>query len=259
MSRWATAWAGCFFVVACGGSFASSDSTPAPDGGTGGSAGNATGSGSSGGTATGGSATGGSSSGGGSSGAAGNDAGSTCPPMSGCASRSQCSDGCNTCFCSNGMWACTARACPGDASVIGRVPQNHRPSSKACPTDRPPGFVDPVCTMSGGLDQCKTDQDCTNGRNGRCYTNSGGARCLGNACSYDACFGDSDCQGNVPCECRAGEAHGANICVTGSNCRVDADCGQAGFCSRSGVSNCSFAYFCHAPSDECVDDADCKN
>jgi hypothetical protein len=262
MSRWASAVAGCFFAVACGGSFASNDSTPPPDGGTGGSDGNATGGGSSGTSATGGS----------SSGAAGNDAGSTSPPIPVCMPGQSFATGSHYCYCAgagtNGMYmyVCTPvggtggmGGGPSDASLMGRVPQNHRPSSKACPIDRPPGFVDPVCSMSGGIDQCKTDQDCTNGKNGRCYTNSGGARCLGNTCSYDGCFGDGDCQGNVPCECRASEAHGANICVGNSNCRVDADCGPGGFCSRSGVSNCSFGYFCHTPSDECVDDADCKN
>jgi hypothetical protein len=51
---------------------------------------------------------------GGSSGAtdAGQDSGNTCPLMPGCTSRTTCNDGCNTCVCSNGQWACTARACP---------------------------------------------------------------------------------------------------------------------------------------------------
>jgi hypothetical protein len=43
---------------------------------------------------------------------AGQDSGNLCPPMPGCTSRTSCNDGCNTCVCANGQWACTARACP---------------------------------------------------------------------------------------------------------------------------------------------------
>lgn len=39
-----------------------------------------------------------------------------CAPMPGCSSNTSCSDGCNTCSCFNGMWACTERACPVDAA-----------------------------------------------------------------------------------------------------------------------------------------------
>src|SRR5437762_215019 len=53
---------------------------------------------------------------GGSSGAAGaQDGGKVCTPLPGCTSTTTCSDGCNTCSCFNGEWACTARACPPDA------------------------------------------------------------------------------------------------------------------------------------------------
>src|SRR5258706_812464 len=53
---------------------------------------------------------------GGSSGAAGaHDGGKVCTPLPGCSSTTTCSDGCNTCSCFNGEWACTARACPPDA------------------------------------------------------------------------------------------------------------------------------------------------
>ena len=53
---------------------------------------------------------------GGSSGTAGaGDGGKVCTPMPGCSSTTTCSDGCNTCSCFNGEWACTERACPPDA------------------------------------------------------------------------------------------------------------------------------------------------
>ncbi len=42
------------------------------------------------------------------------DGGKVCTPLPGCSSTTTCSDGCNTCSCFNGEWACTARACPPD-------------------------------------------------------------------------------------------------------------------------------------------------
>jgi hypothetical protein len=120
------------WLVGCGGStFANADE---PDGGAGN--GNKGGGGSSGGDASaggGGSSAGGGGSGrggaagtGGSGGAAGvggeGGAGGVggspeiCAPMPGCSSNTSCNDGCNTCSCFNGTWACTARACPVDAA-----------------------------------------------------------------------------------------------------------------------------------------------
>jgi hypothetical protein len=50
--------------------------------------------------------------------------------------------------------------------------------------------------------------------------------------------------------------------MTGSNCRVDSDCGTDGYCSLSPrPCNLPFdscrAYFCHTPRDKCTDDVDC--
>jgi hypothetical protein len=69
--------------------------------------------------------------GGSTAGSSGADAGRQCEPMPGCSSRTMCNDGCNTCVCSNGQWACTARACPPEDA--GR---------------------------DAGLGACETDQDC---------------------------------------------------------------------------------------------------
>src|SRR5687767_2065308 len=55
---------------------------------------------------------GGGGSGGSTAGSSGADGGRQCEPMPGCSSRTMCNDGCNTCVCSSGQWACTARACP---------------------------------------------------------------------------------------------------------------------------------------------------
>ncbi|MFI5300872.1 MAG: hypothetical protein ACHREM_22550 [Polyangiales bacterium] len=83
-------------------------------------------------------------------------------------------------------------------------------------------------------------------------------------CSYDQCFADSDCPGSVACNCRASASDTvANICGTGSGCRIDSDCGACGYCSPSYVSGeiCDGAkdqFFCHTPKDECIDDSDCS-
>ncbi|HKU40744.1 MAG TPA: hypothetical protein VJR89_21435, partial [Polyangiales bacterium] len=52
-----------------------------------------------------------------------------------------------------------------------------------------------------------------------------------------------------------------NRCLAG-NCRVDADCGQSGYCSPSfgscGSLDGVVAYYCHTCQDECIDDEDCS-
>ncbi len=108
------------------------------------------------------------------------------------------------------------------------------------------------------------------------------------SCSYDTCDSDVDCPSKVPCSCRASDADSeANVCVTDSNCAVDADCGPEGYCSPSVVNDfcfcpatalcpdstvcyagntkvpcacgdsCGHGYYCHTPSDTCLDDSDC--
>jgi hypothetical protein len=47
----------------------------------------------------------------------GTDAEPACTPMPGCSSLTSCYDGCNTCSCFHGEWACTARACLEDAAT----------------------------------------------------------------------------------------------------------------------------------------------
>jgi hypothetical protein len=112
-------------VVSCSGSsFSESEGRDAAAGsaGTAGSAGAGGGSGGNagrGGAGSGGTAAGGTSgaSGTAGSGGSGQDGGKTCVPMPGCSSNTLCNDGCNTCSCFNGEWACTARACPLDAAL----------------------------------------------------------------------------------------------------------------------------------------------
>jgi hypothetical protein len=150
----------------------------------------------------------------------------------------------------------------------------------------------PACTCvapdAGGCPcgACARDSQCTAGPNGRC-ADLGPDPSL--RCSYDECFGDSDCSGGAPCECRSsGDSREPNVCQPRSNCRVDADCGPGGYCSPSHVgslcscpseslcgdaggscfagstpvpckcgNSCGHGYFCHTASDTCVDDSDC--
>ncbi len=145
-----------------------------------------------------------------------------------------------------------------DATTDGslRIPKEHRPAVVACDATRPPGSA---AGTTGGA--CTKDSDCTTGgKNGRCY---GGL--TPNACSFDECATDSEC-GSAVCLCRVAARVGApNVCFRG-NCRTDADC-AGNFCSPSGADiywNCttgvpigSYGFFCHGPTDECIDHDDC--
>lgn len=140
-----------------------------------------------------------------------------------------------------------------------RVPKEHRASHAQCPTER--GAITPTsdgCPVSAL--HCAQDSDCTSGKNGRC--NDVGV--CPSDCDYDDCFQDSDCEHQTPCFCRQ-SATDKNYCFTTSNCTVDADCGDGGYCSPSLIANscicqspsCTEGYFCHTPRDGCIDDSDC--
>ena len=129
----------------------------------------------------------------------------------------------------------------GKSSVRSYPPGAGRAVEASCPATRPPGDADP---NTGGT--CKTDGDCTAGKNGRCQI--GGARVRVNACTFDACFHDADCTGG-PCECSAQ----GNRCLAG-NCRTDGDCGKGGSCGRSNAMSCGggdASYFSRTPDDTC--------
>jgi hypothetical protein len=97
------------------------------------------------------------------------------------------------------------------------------------------------------------NEDCTSGKNGACV----GDIVHGAYCGYDTCAIDSDCETMHVCAC--GAIRGRNGCVP-SNCFVDADCGPGGFCSPSPDSSGSgvIGYFCHLPTDACINDGDCS-
>ena len=136
---------------------------------------------------------------------------------------------------------------------LGRVPAVHRAAAVECSHVRGAGNFDPTLMFAA----CKSDAECTTGTNGRCLGSMGGAQT--NSCSYDGCFLDSECSGNV-CTCREAGGSSANHCSTG-NCRIDAECAGGGYCSPSvdpdktnyGITG----WWCHTAADSCIDDADC--
>jgi hypothetical protein len=106
---------------------------------------------------------------------------------------------------------------------------------------------------------CLNDTWCTAGVNGRCYQEE--CDCAP-ACTYDTCATDSDCAQGV-CACGApvpNEGRLPNVCVP-SNCYVDANCGDGGYCSPSPHTGCGpwviAGYYCHTPQDECTNDDQC--
>jgi hypothetical protein len=152
----------------------------------------------------------------------------------------------------------------GTNKLNGRVPLEHRATAMACPSQRGPGSLPTSCNYDAGMTAtCLADTDCDAGTNGRCmHPDLTPAICVV-ACSYDGCFSDSDCPAGQPCACRASSTDStANACVSGSQCRIDSDCGSGGYCSPSpgyGDFHCGMAYFCHTSSDTCIDDSDCDS
>jgi hypothetical protein len=149
--------------------------------------------------------------------------------------------------------------------TVSLVPTKHRAASSVCPEERAPGSGNVV-------GECTQDSECTDGRNGRCISPNVLGPLGQSACSYDDCGSDADCAANEPCRCRESEdSNSANVCLVGSGCQVDADCGPGGYCSPSrfdidssvyspaviGDGMSRSGYFCHTPDDFCVNDSDC--
>ena len=148
-------------------------------------------------------------------------------------------------------------ACSGTGGAItrGNIPTEHRTTAVACsPSTRAPAPPD------AGLMSCTSTIDCVGDAS---FTYFGA--CLHGVCSFDECLTDADCGATGVCAC-ANDYYGGNIayhpnvCVQG-NCRVDADCGTGGYCSpRHGYCGSFLGFYCHGPSDTCVDStADCAS
>ncbi|HEY1534124.1 MAG TPA: hypothetical protein VGF76_08895 [Polyangiaceae bacterium] len=144
------------------------------------------------------------------------------------------------------------------------IPKEHRAVAEACPTER--GTKEPIdmsiCTDLSGA-KCTKDADCTAGKNGRCILPHDEP--CDTKCSYDECQTDSDCAAG-PCVCRTSGADATNnVCLPGSNCETDSNCGNCGYCSLSATPighDCRVdypTYNCHTATDECLDPTDCAD
>jgi len=150
----------------------------------------------------------------------------------------------------------------GAGGATPQEPTKHRPTATTCDHTRasndPGAPTDPEAPRV----DCRAHTDCTSGENGRCVGNGHD----GWRCTYDSCFADSDCSGGTSdapqlCECEGGSRSDNNVCLPGG-CRVDADCGAAGYCSPS-FGDCGnffgvVGYYCHTNTDECLNDTDCN-
>ena len=144
------------------------------------------------------------------------------------------------------------------ATTTGRVPAKHRAVATACDGTR---STSPPANLPDGGDgsvKCTTHDECTAGVNGRCTGNPHD----GWRCTCDECSNDTECGSGI-CECDGQFRTDANKCLTSNGCRLDSDCGSAGYCSPSLGSCGSFdktmGYYCHTAADECVDDSDCTD
>ena len=169
---------------------------------------------------------------------------------------------------------------------VPHAPAHHRAAAAACAPVAAP--AEPGAS-SVSDSPCKVHADCTAKPNGRCVSriNGGPAFKDGNRCLYDECTTDDTCPMGDVCVCSGDDATlcrssicncnpaskacvvqtrsddtvcscgAANACMKG-NCRVDSDCGTAGYCSPAiDVCNRFFGYYCHTPADECSDESDC--
>lgn len=147
----------------------------------------------------------------------------------------------------------------GGATLV--EPVKHRASATTCDHVRATNDPGVPATPGGGSPVlCTSHADCTAGENGRCVGNGHD----GWQCTYDSCFSDADCasaDGPRLCQCEGGVRSDNNVCLPG-NCRVDADCGDGGYCSPSfgycGAYSGVVGYYCHTKDDECVNDSECN-
>lgn len=145
------------------------------------------------------------------------------------------------------------------------LPEKHRGVAVACGASAvpPEPNVDKNNFAPNATFECKTNEECTKQKGGRCAIMEcggfGGPACQpqGTRCDYDACTSDLDCTNGGVCDCGSGEG-ATNRCVK-SDCRTDSECGSSGYCSPS-IATCSAqieGYHCHSTADTCVNDSDC--
>jgi hypothetical protein len=155
--------------------------------------------------------------------------------------------------------------------VLGKkVALKHREKGEECSREKIAGNAEARAAQQGDVDvrpmregKCKSDAECTAGKNGRCSMVGGGRMPPYPACVYDACYVDADCGAKHACDCGGSPGDG-HRCEQG-NCAVDADCGKSGegFCSPS-LGSCgnyggTIGNFCHTSKDDCMNDDECTD
>jgi hypothetical protein len=166
------------FAGACGGQVTGS---PGNGSSSGGGSGSSSGGGGSGG------------SGGGSGGVSGSGVGSSsgstgpsCAPLPGCDSSVECpaGDGCNTCYCEGGVWACGDLGCVSDGGISVEA-------SGSCPEYPPqPGSYCDAPDVSCGW---STGQNCGES----CYCSDNAWACSGDPCISPTCPANPPSSGSV--------------------------------------------------------------
>jgi hypothetical protein len=113
------------------------------------------------------------------------------------------------------------------------------------------------CSYPGG--DCVNDQDCTDGKYGRCMD-----RWDGCFCRYD-CVTDADCRPDEACLCGSVLPEPMNEPrVTGTrcypaNCRTDADCpGDLRCMVSDDWCGGTMGLWCQTPDDDCATEGDCQ-
>ena len=147
-------------------------------------------------------------------------------------------------------------ACGGRTAHTVTIPINHRATPTAC---TPQAISTVACSDTSGAPACTSSSECTAGLDGSCDLFG---VCT---CTYDACLSDGDCGSDTSsaCDCDAAPggagSTGSPMRCVAANCRVDSDCGPAGYCSPSVSGGCGTVagVFCHTTDDECGNDSDC--
>lgn len=223
-------------VVACGGMAVSTGgdagggSGPSEDGSSPSSSGGSS-------TSSGGSSSNSSSSSGGSGSSSGSSSGGgSCAPLPGCASSTDCpaGDGCNTCYCEQGQWACTTHVCAQDGGMNVNCPPGPAVNDTAC------GAIGQKCDWPPDPTSACTGYECTCFPGYEWYCREVGCQDAG------ARDGGSDCPVTQPANQAPCFSNGLvcpyGVCMTsmhayGTNCLCSNgawDCASVGGCAVDG-------------------------
>lgn len=158
-----------------------------------------------------------------------------------------------------GLGACTAAPpVTGEPERRGDAKDDDGIVHRAGPTACDPRYARPACTEPDPhTNDCKTVDDCTQGKNPQCYQSLGqiGKFC---ACDY-SCSTDDDCKPGEVCVCGELFADGSHSMCVRADCTRDADC-PTGICGLSVYDNgCGpeRVLACRTAGDTCKTDADC--